>query len=153
MERKTDNDDYICSLVACIKNTLMLKRIRKHSHLLHKTGMTLSFLCLIHCLSMPFIITLLPIVAEGFLNHTLEIMLVAGGIVLAILLLIKDYKVHRKSSPLLLLICAGLLQYFGLFVVNESQESFYVIGGSVLLAIAYLTNWNMHQKTCSNHEH
>jgi hypothetical protein len=102
---------------------------------------------------MPFIITLLPIVAEGFLNHTLEIMLVAGSLVLAILLLIKDYKVHRKSSPLLLLICAGLLQYIGLFVVNESQESFYVIGGSVLLAIAYLTNWNMHQKTCSNHEH
>ena len=153
MERKTDNDDYICSLVACIKNTLMLKRIRKHSHLLHNTGMTLSFLFLIHCLSMPFIITLLPIVAEGFLNHTLEIMLVAGSLVLAILLLIKDYKVHRKSSPLLLLISAGLLQYIGLFVVNESQESFYVIGGSILLAIAYLTNWNMHQKTCSNHEH
>lgn len=131
----------------------MLKRIRKHSHLLHKTGMTLSFLCLIHCLSMPFIITLLPIVAEGFLNHTLEIMLVAGSLVLAILLLIKDYKVHRKSSPLFLLFSAGVLQYFGLFVVKESQESLYVISGSVLLAIAYLTNWKMHQKTCSNHEH
>jgi hypothetical protein len=138
----------------CIyKDFKMLKRIRKHSHLLHKTGMTLSFLCLIHCLSMPFIITLLPIVAGGFLNHTLEIILVAGSFVLAILLLTKDYKVHRKSSPLLLLIGAGVLQYFGLFVVNESQESLYVIAGSVLMAIAYLTNWNMHQKTCSNHEH
>lgn len=132
---------------------LMLKRIRKHSHLLHKTGMTLSFLCLIHCLSMPFIITLLPIVAEGFLNHTLEIMLVIGSFVLAVLLLTKDYKVHHKISPLLLLISSSVLQYIGLFVVNESQESLYVISGSVLMAIAYLTNWNMHQKTCSNHEH
>lgn len=132
---------------------LMLKRIRKHSHLLHKTGMTLSFLCLIHCLSMPFIITLLPIVAEGFLNHTLEIMLVVGSFVLAVLLLTKDYKVHHKISPLLLLISSSVLQYIGLFVVNESQESLYVISGSVLMAIAYLTNWNMHQKTCSNHEH
>ncbi|HLO44967.1 MAG TPA: MerC domain-containing protein [Leadbetterella sp.] len=131
----------------------MLKRIRKHSHLLHKTGMTLSFLCLIHCLSMPFIITLLPIVAEGFLNHTLEIMLVVGSFVLAVLLLTKDYKVHHKISPLLLLISSSVLQYIGLFVVNESQESLYVISGSVLMAIAYLTNWNMHQKTCSNHEH
>jgi drug/metabolite transporter (DMT)-like permease len=132
---------------------LMLKRIRKHSHLLHKTGMTLSFLCLIHCLSMPFIITLLPIVAEGFLNHTLEIMLVVGSFVLAVLLLTKDYKAHHKISPLLLLISSSVLQYIGLFVVNESQESIYVISGSVLMAIAYLTNWNMHQKTCSNHEH
>lgn len=132
---------------------LMLKRIRKHSHLLHKTGMTLSFLCLIHCLSMPFIITLLPIVAEGFLNHTLEIMLVVGSFVLAVLLLTRDYKVHHKISPLLLLFSSSVLQYIGLFVVNESQESLYVISGSVLMAIAYLTNWNMHQKTCSNHEH
>jgi hypothetical protein len=131
----------------------MLKRIRKHSHLLHKTGMTLSFLCLIHCLSMPFVITLLPIVAEGFLNHTLEILLVVGSFVLAVLLLIKDYKVHHKISPLLLLFGASILQYIGLFVVNESQESMYVISGSILMAIAYLTNWNMHQKTCSNHEH
>jgi hypothetical protein len=132
---------------------IMLKRIRKHSHLLHKTGMTLSFLCLIHCLSMPFIITLLPIVAEGFLNHTLEILLVVGSFVLAVLLLTKDYKVHHKISPLLLLFGASILQYIGLFVVNESQESMYVISGSVLMAIAYLTNWNMHQKTCSNHKH
>lgn len=134
-------------------SNLMLKRIRKHSHLLHKTGMTLSFLCLIHCLSMPFIITLLPIVAKGFLNHTLEIMLVVGSFVLAVMLLTKDYKVHHKISPLLLLISSSVLQYIGLFVVNESQESLYVISGSVLMAIAYLTNWNMHQKTCSNHEH
>jgi hypothetical protein len=131
----------------------MLKRIRKHSHLLHKTGMTLSFLCLIHCLSMPFIITILPLVAEGFLNHTLEIILVVGSILIAVLLLTKDYKIHHKTTPLILLLGASILQYIGLFVVIEKQESMFVISGSILMAISYLTNWNMHQKTCSNHSH
>lgn len=131
----------------------MLKHIRKHSHLLHKTGMTLSFLCLIHCLSMPFIITLLPIVAGGFMNHTLEIFLVIGSIILAVLLLTKDYKVHHKITPLLLLLGASILQYVGLFVVSSSQESIYVIAGSVTMAMAYILNWNLHQKTCSNHTH
>lgn len=138
----------------CIyKSTLMLKKIRKHSHLLHKTGMTLSFLCLIHCLAMPFIITLLPLVAKGFMNHTLEIFLVAGSFLIAVLLLTKDYRIHRKTTPLLLLFGASILQYIGLFVVNQKQESMFVISGSILMAISYLSNWNLHQKMCSNHRH
>ncbi|MCP9756541.1 MerC domain-containing protein [Lacihabitans sp. CCS-44] len=131
----------------------MLKKIRKHSHLLHKTGMTLSFLCLIHCLAMPFIITLLPLVAKGFMNHTLEIFLVAGSFVIAVLLLTKDYRIHRKTTPLLLLFGASILQYIGLFVVIQKQESMFVISGSILMAISYLSNWNLHQKMCSNHRH
>lgn len=131
----------------------MLKKIRKHSHLLHKTGMTLSFLCLIHCLAMPFIITLLPLVAKGFMNHTLEIFLVAGSFLIAVLLLTKDYRIHRKTTPLLLLFGASILQYIGLFVVIQKQESMFVISGSILMAISYLSNWNLHQKMCSNHRH
>lgn len=138
----------------CIyKSILMLKKIRKHSHLLHKTGMTLSFLCLIHCLAMPFIITLLPLVAKGFMNHTLEIFLVAGSFVIAVLLLTKDYRIHHKITPLLLLLGASILQYIGLFVVIQKQESMFVISGSILMAISYLSNWNLHQKMCSNHRH
>ena len=87
------------------------------------------------------------------MNHTLEIFLVVGSLVLAVLLLTKDYKVHHKITPLLLLLGASILQYFGLFVVSSTQESIYVIAGSVLMAIAYILNWNMHQKTCSNHTH
>jgi hypothetical protein len=131
----------------------MLKRIRKHSHLLHKTCMTLSLLCLVHCLAMPFVITLLPLVAEGFLNHTLEIVLVISSLIIAVLLLTKDYKIHHKLTPLILLLSAAILQYIGLFVVNEKHESLYVICGSILMAISYIINWNMHQKTCSNHSH
>ncbi|MCP9766576.1 MerC domain-containing protein [Lacihabitans sp. LS3-19] len=131
----------------------MLKRIKKHSHLLHKTGMTLSLICLIHCLSMPFIITLLPIVAKGFLNHTFEIILVVSSLILAVILLTKDYKIHHKSLPLKLLIGAAISQYIGLFIVNENLESAFVVMGSFLMAFAYINNWNMHQKTCSNHSH
>ncbi|MBP6619744.1 MAG: MerC domain-containing protein [Leadbetterella sp.] len=115
--------------------------------------MTLSFLCLIHCLAMPFIITLLPLVAKGFMNHTLEIFLVAGSFLIAVLLLTKDYRIHRKTTPLLLLFGASILQYIGLFVVNQKQESMFVISGSILMAISYLSNWNLHQKMCSNHRH
>lgn len=143
---------YICINVANQKGK-MLKRLKKHSHLLHKTGMTLSLICLIHCLSMPFIITLLPIVAKGFLNHTFEIILVFSSLILAVILLFKDYKIHRKTLPLKLLISAAILQYIGLFVVTENLESAFVVMGSFLMAFAYINNWNMHQKTCSNHEH
>jgi hypothetical protein len=147
-----DNILYLHQRCICKKNK-MFKKIKKHSHLLHKTGMTLSVLCLIHCLSMPFIVTLLPIVTKGFFNHTFEIILVISSLVLAIILLIKDYKIHHQTLPLKLLVGAAILQYIGLFIVHEKLESAFVIMGSFLMAYAYINNWNMHQKTCSNHKH
>lgn len=131
----------------------MLKRLKKHSHLLHKTGMVLSFLCLIHCLSMPIILTALPFLAKGYISHTTEIILVGGSLIIAIFLLQKDYKVHHKSAPFILLFSAVISQGIGFFIVNEQQETMFVIIGSLLMASAYLLNWNLHQKTCSNHVH
>lgn len=131
----------------------MLKRIRKHTHLLHKTGMFLSFLCLIHCLSMPFIVTLLPYVAKNFISHTTEVILMGGSLLIAVNLLIKDYKIHHNKKPVILMIIASILQISGFFLLPENFETPFVVTGSLLLAWAYVSNWQMHQKSCSNHSH
>lgn len=115
--------------------------------------MFLSFLCLIHCLSMPFIVTLLPYVAKNFISHTTEIILIGGSLLIAINLLFKDYKIHHHKKPIILMVVAAIFQVLGFFLVPENFETPLVVTGSLLLAWAYVNNWQMHQKSCSNHSH
>lgn len=131
----------------------MIERIKRHSHVLHKTGMFLSFLCLIHCLSMPFIVTLLPYLAKDYISHTTEIILMGGSAVIASYLLTKDYRMHGKILPIILLIGALVLQLVGFFLVGAAYETPFVVTGSLLMAWAFLSNWRLHQKSCDHHAH
>jgi uncharacterized membrane protein YfcA len=131
----------------------MIEKIKRHSHVLHKTGMFLSVLCLIHCLSMPFVVTLLPYLAKDFISHTTEIILMGGSALIASYLLTKDYRVHGRALPILLLIGAVLLQLSGFFLADAAYETPLVVTGSLLMAWAFLSNWRLHQKSCDSHVH
>jgi MerC mercury resistance protein len=132
---------------------MMLKRLKRHSHLLHKTGMFLSVICLIHCLATPIIITVLPFIAEGWISHNTEIALVLISTLIALYLMLKDYKIHGNLIPLLVLIVAFSLQIIGLFIVQPMFETVFLILGSLNMAIAYFVNWRLHKKVCHNHGH
>lgn len=129
----------------------MFKRLKAHTHILHKTGMFLSILCLIHCLSMPFIITLLPLVAKDYFSHTTEIYLVIGSLILAVILMRKDFLLHGKKLPLILVGFAAVLQILGLFILPHYLETYFVVSGSAVLFVAYLINFNFHNTVCTNH--
>ena len=125
----------------------MKKFIEKHSHILHKVGLSLSFLCAIHCLAMPFVLVALPIVGQSFLNEHVELGLIFGSLVLGVFILVKDYKHHFNKVPLMLFSLSFLLALIHLVFHQHVLLSF----SSVLMAIAYLRNWQLHRSVCHTH--
>ncbi|WP_082391260.1 MerC domain-containing protein [Jiulongibacter sediminis] len=122
-----------------------MKRLKeKYSHLLYKLGLGMSFLCAIHCLSMPFILVALPTLGEHFLPEFVENILVVSSMLIAIYLLSRDFRHHQNRLPFLLLgISAGLytLDFF-------ATHHLFSILGSVSMAAAYVLNWRLHRKSC-----
>jgi prepilin signal peptidase PulO-like enzyme (type II secretory pathway) len=131
----------------------MLKKLKKHSHLLHKTGFYLSIVCLIHCLATPFIVTLLPFVGKNYISHSSEIVLVGVSVLIGIFLLTKDYQVHHNKLPFYMLSAAVLFQFLGFFWVPSNLETPFVVLGSLFMAVAYVLNWRLHRTVCHTHSH
>ncbi|MFT7419186.1 MAG: hypothetical protein ACI9QN_000104, partial [Arcticibacterium sp.] len=80
----------------------MKKFIEKHTHLLHRMGLGLSFLCAVHCLAMPFLLVSMPLLGDRFFTENVEIGLILGSLLLGVSILIKDYRYHDNKRPLLL---------------------------------------------------
>lgn len=61
------------------------------------TGACLSFACAVHCMAMPLLITILPLIGLGFLaNERAELILITGAIGLAIGSLVWGVRHHRS---------------------------------------------------------
>lgn len=131
----------------------MLKKLKQHTHILHKAGVFLSIVCLVHCLAMPILIASLPVFAKGLISHNTEITLVFMGIVIAVFLFKKEYMLHRNILPFSLLGLATISNLIGLFLVSEYLETVFVITGSIFMMMGYFANWKLHSITCTNHTH
>ena len=124
-----------------------MKRYFNHE-LADTTGACLSVACAIHCLSMPLLIAVLPLIGLGFLaNERAELVLITGAIGLAIVSLAWGIRHHRSWRALLILIVA--LAFIGTArtaVEGTFEVVFYSIG-AILLASAHLVNRHL-CKTC-----
>jgi hypothetical protein len=71
---------------------------------LDKTGATVSWLCAVHCLAMPFVISFLPLVGLGFLVHEeIEYVFIGLSVVVALISLLPGFfRLHRNINTLLL---------------------------------------------------
>ncbi len=71
----------------------------------HRFGLSLSFLCGIHCLAMPFIIAFLPFAGHSLhISHDAELWIMSVSVLLALVLLARDYqRAHRNMVPLMIL--------------------------------------------------
>lgn len=112
------------------------------------TGACLSVACAIHCLSMPLLIAVLPLIGLGFLaNERAEMYLILGAIVLAVGSLAWGVRHHRSWRAFLILIVSLAFIVTSRTAVEGTFEMvFYSIGG-VLLASAHLVNRHL-CKTC-----
>ncbi|MGR3811601.1 MerC domain-containing protein [Jiulongibacter sp. NS-SX5] len=122
----------------------MKKLKEKYSHHLYKLGLGMSFLCAIHCLSMPFLLVLLPTVGEHLFPAYIENAIIVSSLAIAVYLLSRDYKLHRNSLPFALLISSSVFYFLNILAHNH----LYSIIGSILMASAYVLNWVMHRKVC-----
>lgn len=130
-----------------------MRKIFTHYHSLNKVGLWLSVLCTIHCLAMPFLMTALPFLGKSFLSEKSEIYMIGVSAILAIFLLIKDYRNHQNSLPLTLLSVALCFNFTGLFLAKGIYEILFNVLGALLMASAYYINWNSHHRACHSHSH
>jgi len=134
---------YICTDFSLI----MAHNHSHHSHFLYKTGVWLSIICTIHCLSMPFLITALPFLSGSFIDEKAEIYLVLGSLVLAMFLLRKDYKLHQNKMPLALFALSSALNIAGFFTEGIYETTLHILG-AIIIGIAYYINWVEHKRAC-----
>ena len=118
--------------------------------MLDYTGATIAWICAVHCLAMPFLITFLSLVGLSFLaDETTEWIIISSSIGIALISLIPSFNQHGKYQSLLLF-AAGI----GLIIISHLffEESFIgkvliILPGAALITTAHLLNRH-YCKTC-----
>jgi MerC mercury resistance protein len=130
-----------------------MRKIITHYHTLNKVGLWLSILCTIHCIATPFLITTLPFLSGSFISERSELYLIGISAILAIFLLVKDYRNHQNPLPLILLVIAMSFNFVGLFLAKSPYEIFFNVIGALIMASAYWINWKEHRRLFHSHGH
>ena len=114
--------------------------------------MTLSTLCVIHCLAFPLLTVLLPNLATNSLNQEFfDIAMVICVLPISIYALTMGYKKHMKYSIAitgslgLLTLVAAL--FFGEKNLGEIGEKLWIVIGSVIIAFAHFRNFQLCQQS------
>ncbi|QCI80343.1 MerC domain-containing protein [Hankyongella ginsenosidimutans] len=116
---------------------------------MHRLGMGLSALCLIHCIALPWLLASLPVVVLATLPEAvrhnewlhaaliLPVVLVSGPVLL---------RAKPGKARVLLVLVALALLFVGLFVEVEALEQIITITGAMLLLLG-------HWAAMRNHRH
>lgn len=124
-----------------------MKAIRiKTFEYLSQLGFSLSLLCAIHCLAMPFVVAFAPLMGS-FMSHTLEIYILIASVIIASYVLFNSYRQHQNSWPLILFIISVFASFLGMVVFHASFELPLMVTSGISMASAYYVNWKV-QKSC-----
>ena len=138
---------FIIARCSQFSKEIKLKRYFNHE-LADTTGACLSVACAIHCLAMPLLIAVLPLIGLGFLaNERAEVVLILVAIGLAIASLAWGVRLHRSWRALLILIVALAFIATARTAVEGTFEVVFYSIGAILLASAHLVNRHL-CKTC-----
>jgi hypothetical protein len=122
--------------------------------ILDYAGTSVSWLCLIHCLAMPLLITTLSVVGLGFLaDESTEFIIIGISICLALLSFVPSFfRHHHKLKPLILFGFGISLIIFSHLVFEENLlgKVVFLIGGAILISSAHLLN-HSYCKNCKEH--
>jgi hypothetical protein len=131
---------------------------RRFATLVDRVGATASLLCAIHCVLLPFVLTLLPLVGLEFLaGHTFERVFVTCAALLASVSILVAYRRHRQPQALFLMVPGIALLIFGIAIdldANVVVHTVSVVTGGVLVASAHIVNLVLshrhHRLTCAH---
>lgn len=120
------------------------QRPRRFATLVDRVGATASLLCAVHCMLLPFVLALLPVIGLGFLaDHRFERGFVLFAASLAAIVLVTGFRRHHQQLPLLLVLPGLVLLVVGVCVdldANVVLHSVLVTCGGLMVAAAHLTN-------------
>ncbi|SOE22207.1 MerC mercury resistance protein [Spirosomataceae bacterium TFI 002] len=125
-----------------------MRQIRiKSFQFLSSLGFSLSMLCAIHCLAMPFIIAFAPLLGS-FLSHKAEAYILVISAALAIYVFISNLQQHGNFWPLILLMLSVGSSFAGLVLFHDRWEIPLMSFGGLSMASAYYINWKAQKKSC-----
>ena len=119
-------------------------KIEKITSQLDRFGMTASTLCAVHCALLPSLITFLPLVGLGFLQHEwVEVLMICISVALGVLSLSSSYfKTHRSAVPLYILAFGFILIFAGHSYESHVLERLLSPLGGMFIVLAHYTNWS-----------
>ena len=130
-----------------------------NQRILDKCGIILSLGCVLHCVLLPIILPLLPLL--GFVvGHESHFHLFLGAIIAltAVMALIPGYLKHRKKWPLLYgtigvasIMCGGIMEMYP--EIFRYLSVVITVIGSVNMVSAHYLNHKFNSCLCSHHKH
>ncbi len=111
---------------------------------LDKIGIAITSLCAIHCLLLPFILPLLPMIGATFIaDEHFERSLLLSTMVLGAFALYSGYKrYHGRLFPFALLFSGGFI-YWQKELLGEGLEPYLVMLGASLVVLAHVINMKL----------
>ena len=108
-------------------------------------GFSTSILCAIHCVALPFLLSVAPIVGLQFLDNAwIEYTIILLSLFIASNSLIKDYsKYHHSFIALVIALVGFSLIGAGQLLEPEWREALLTSSGGGTIAIAHWINWKM----------
>ena len=120
---------------------------------LDKLGIWASGLCAFHCLSLPILIPMVPLVgASFFAQDWFERTILSMSMIVGFWALFAGfYRYHRQIYPLYSLALGGLI-YWNKDMFGESYEPFTIAVGAFLIIGAHIANLKLCKscKTCES---
>lgn len=115
--------------------------------MLDKIGITATSLCALHCILLPILLPLLPLVGLSFLaDHTWEHIFLLITATLGTVALLSGFKRYHKRLYPLYLLYIGVALYWVKHDFSSDLEPFFIIGGASLIIAAHFINI----KLCNN---
>lgn len=132
-----------------------------NNHKIFKYSYWLSIVCLIHCISFPIIIALLPFMDIVFeINEWFEFGIIFSIIIFGSYSLIHAYKTHHKNIlPIIIFYLGIIISVYIHFIAEHShgnESMFLEIFSGVIIAGAQFYNLKITPKACNvdhNHSH
>ena len=116
-----------------------------------KIAVTLSMLCILQCLFLPLLVTLLPFLdfwwlSDQFLHPFLLLVIIP----LTMVTLLPGYFRHKNIQPLMIAAPALVLLAIGAFIPESMGEKLLTVVGAITLAVAHIRNLSLNRLTqCS----
>ncbi|QCZ94769.1 MerC domain-containing protein [Salinimonas iocasae] len=115
---------------------------------LDKLGIWISSLCAVHCLSLPVLVPLLPLVSSTFFAQTWfeRTILLFSMLIGAIALISGAVRFHGQYYPVAIISAGGLIYWHKNFL-GEQFEPFTIAAGAMLIVLAHVINMRLIRKT------
>ncbi|GAC32201.1 MerC domain-containing protein [Paraglaciecola polaris] len=121
-------------------------QITEDKSLLDRLGIWASSLCAVHCLALPILIPLLPLVgASFFAQDWFERTILSLSMIVGFWALLSGFfRYHRQIYPLYSLVLGGII-YWNKNMFGESYEPFTIAIGAMLIVGAHVVNLKLCQ--------